>query len=128
MSAFQLSFVFVLVLATLTPGAALATPEVWGITTGNIVRRFQLDGTIIGDLDPAPGPTNPVELAVVNGEVWAALGNATIQPIAFDTTLLTLFSSGAQDVVSMVATPEPSTALLLASGLVALAVGRRRRS
>ena len=111
-----------LLVGLMVPRAAVALPEVWAINGSNAtIQQIDFDGTMLGSLDFG-GPAF-TDLHVVGSEVWAA-NSLGIQRVAFDGTFLGTHFVGS--FVDLRVVPEPSTALLLAFGVVAMAVGRRR--
>jgi PEP-CTERM motif-containing protein len=74
-------------------------------------------------------PLSPTSFTAVMGSVNAALGHATLLRIIHSTTAGDAEAVvGALGVDNITAVPEPSTLLLLAAGLGAIAVGRKKRA
>jgi hypothetical protein len=101
--------------------------EVWaGSRDTNLVRRLDLAGNLIGEFDVG-APVDAIES--LGNEVW--IGDYTAGVIRRFNPLgeqLGQINVGLPNVSALLLVPEPSTALLLAFGLVGIAAGRRRRA
>ena len=129
----------------LNPATIQGDPDPSGDVTSDeqaFIDQVFTGGTTIAELDPEPADNLPVnsqgagfaDYAISTGIDPFALAASDVLLFNFSMDLL---NNGAEEIflsgtysgtdVGLILSPEPSTALLLASGLVAMALGRRRR-
>ncbi|MEZ4330427.1 MAG: PEP-CTERM sorting domain-containing protein [Myxococcota bacterium] len=93
-------------------------PEGWACSDGNSVAQYQQ----FGEVALGPGALNP-ELPDLSGPVTIRIGWGIFGDTPIDSTMRV---NGVSFGFVLAPIPEPSTALLIAGGLAALALSRRR--